>query len=208
MAALDTDGAGVAGRGHRVFASRSTRRASWGLCPRHLVFLPFDHFEGHSPISHFSFEIFYVLVPRRGLANAEPRLQTEHGHFIVCRHRAACVAPEAEGQATRFRCRYHGWTYDLAGRLRGTPEFDGVADTGATGDAAAVSRGAATGTAGATGATGDVTSAGSSVRMSAGRDFAWRIVSAGSGTAVLASVTEASSSGSVFKPGGAMTSGG
>jgi choline monooxygenase len=26
-----------------------------------------------------------------------------------------------------LRCRYHGWTYDLAGRLRGTPEFEGVA---------------------------------------------------------------------------------
>ncbi len=46
----------------------------------------------------------------------------------VCRHRAARVAPEAEGKASRLRCRYHGWTYDLCGRLRGTPEFDGVAD--------------------------------------------------------------------------------
>jgi choline monooxygenase len=46
----------------------------------------------------------------------------------VCRHRAACVVPQAEGRASRLRCRYHGWTYDLAGRLRGTPEFDGVAD--------------------------------------------------------------------------------
>jgi choline monooxygenase len=48
--------------------------------------------------------------------------------FNVCRHRAARVAPDAAGHATRLRCRYHGWTYDLAGRLRGTPEFDGVAD--------------------------------------------------------------------------------
>src|SRR5262249_36920827 len=48
--------------------------------------------------------------------------------YNVCRHRAARVAPDAEGRATRFRCRYHGWTYDLSGRLRGTPEFDGVAD--------------------------------------------------------------------------------
>src|SRR5205807_7655044 len=31
-----------------------------------------------------------------------------------------------EGRATKLRCRYHGWTYDLKGRLRGTPEFDGV----------------------------------------------------------------------------------
>jgi choline monooxygenase len=48
--------------------------------------------------------------------------------YNVCRHRAALVVNEAEGQTTRLRCRYHGWTYDLTGRLRGTPEFDGVAD--------------------------------------------------------------------------------
>ncbi len=48
--------------------------------------------------------------------------------YNVCRHRAARVATEAEGRATRLRCRYHGWTYDLAGRLRGAPEFDGVED--------------------------------------------------------------------------------
>jgi choline monooxygenase len=46
----------------------------------------------------------------------------------VCRHRAAPVMTAACGTATRLRCPYHGWTYDLAGRLRGTPEFDGVAD--------------------------------------------------------------------------------
>jgi choline monooxygenase len=46
----------------------------------------------------------------------------------VCRHRAAPVMTQPEGKASRLRCRYHGWTYDLAGRLRGTPEFDGVAD--------------------------------------------------------------------------------
>jgi choline monooxygenase len=48
------------------------------------------------------------------------------GFFNVCRHRAAPLMTDACGTATRLRCRYHGWTYDLAGRLRGTPEFDGV----------------------------------------------------------------------------------
>jgi choline monooxygenase len=48
--------------------------------------------------------------------------------FNVCRHRAARVACEAEGRAIRLHCRYHGWTYDLTGRLRGVPEFDGVQD--------------------------------------------------------------------------------
>jgi choline monooxygenase len=46
----------------------------------------------------------------------------------VCRHRAARVVEEAAGRTSRLRCPYHGWTYDLTGRLRGTPEFEGVED--------------------------------------------------------------------------------
>jgi choline monooxygenase len=46
----------------------------------------------------------------------------------VCRHKAARVLTEPCGHATKLRCRYHGWTYDLSGKLRGTPEFDGVED--------------------------------------------------------------------------------
>ena len=46
----------------------------------------------------------------------------------VCRHRAAQVINQPEGRAAKLRCRYHGWTYDLQGRLRGTPEWDGVED--------------------------------------------------------------------------------
>lgn len=44
----------------------------------------------------------------------------------VCRHRAAPLLTEPCGHTTKLRCRYHGWTYDLAGQLRGVPEFDGV----------------------------------------------------------------------------------
>jgi choline monooxygenase len=50
------------------------------------------------------------------------------GFYNVCRHRAARMLNEEEGCVKKLRCRYHGWTYDLAGKLRGTPEFDGVAD--------------------------------------------------------------------------------
>ncbi len=39
----------------------------------------------------------------------------------VCRHRAAPVATEPCGKASRLRCRYHGWTYDLAGRSARCP---------------------------------------------------------------------------------------
>src|SRR5262245_39482351 len=41
----------------------------------------------------------------------------------VCRHKAALVMTQPQGVATKLRCCYHGWTYDLCGRLRGTPEF-------------------------------------------------------------------------------------
>lgn len=50
------------------------------------------------------------------------------GFFNICRHRAAPILASACGQTTKLRCRYHGWTYDLRGQLRGTPEFEGVAN--------------------------------------------------------------------------------
>ena len=50
------------------------------------------------------------------------------GFFNVCRHHAAAVMTEAEGRATQMRCPYHGWTYSLAGELKGTPDFSEVCD--------------------------------------------------------------------------------
>src|SRR4051812_12844134 len=41
------------------------------------------------------------------------------GFFNVCRHHAAAVMTEAEGTAAQLRCPYHGWTYSLAGELKG-----------------------------------------------------------------------------------------
>ena len=46
--------------------------------------------------------------------------------FNVCRHHAAAVMTEPAGQAAQLRCPYHGWTYSLAGELKGTPDFSGV----------------------------------------------------------------------------------
>ncbi len=48
------------------------------------------------------------------------------GFFNACRHHAAAVMTEPEGQADQLRCPYHGWTYSLAGELKGTPDFSGV----------------------------------------------------------------------------------
>jgi choline monooxygenase len=79
-----------------------------------------DHLPGNGSFFTFDLAGEPILLVRDG---AELR-----GFYNVCRHRGAQVAAEAQGCASRFRCRYHGWTYDLAGRLRGVPEFERVAD--------------------------------------------------------------------------------
>src|SRR6476661_5187116 len=43
-----------------------------------------------------------------------------------CRHRGNAVCRADEGHATSFMCTYHGWTYDLKGRLVGVPGFKEV----------------------------------------------------------------------------------
>src|SRR5262245_59721645 len=40
-----------------------------------------------------------------------------------CRHRGNGVCRADEGHASNFMCAYHGWTYDLQGRLVGVPGF-------------------------------------------------------------------------------------
>jgi choline monooxygenase len=50
------------------------------------------------------------------------------GFFNVCRHHAAAVMTEPEGQAPQMRCPYHGWTYSLEGDLKGTPDFNEVSN--------------------------------------------------------------------------------
>lgn len=46
----------------------------------------------------------------------------------VCRHKGAEVVAAGAGQDARLRCQYHGWTYDLTGRLRSAPKMAGVQD--------------------------------------------------------------------------------
>jgi len=43
--------------------------------------------------------------------------------YNVCRHRAGPLATCNGRAAKRFRCAYHGWTYELDGRLRAAPEM-------------------------------------------------------------------------------------
>jgi Rieske 2Fe-2S family protein len=49
--------------------------------------------------------------------------------YNVCRHRGTTICTSQSGTLPgRLRCPYHGWTYDLAGRLRSAPHMDEVAD--------------------------------------------------------------------------------
>jgi phenylpropionate dioxygenase-like ring-hydroxylating dioxygenase large terminal subunit len=82
-------------------------------------------FAGHSsaleePGDYFAFEIagqqlFCVLD-----ANSEVR-----AFYNVCQHRAHELVRDA-GNARRFVCPYHGWTYELDGRLRSGPNLKAV----------------------------------------------------------------------------------
>jgi len=44
----------------------------------------------------------------------------------VCRHRAALMVTEPCTKLKQFSCPYHAWAYDLDGRLKSTPYFDGT----------------------------------------------------------------------------------
>lgn len=49
------------------------------------------------------------------------------GFFNVCKHRGGPLALE-DDCAARLQCRYHGWTYELDGRLRAAAEMREAAD--------------------------------------------------------------------------------
>jgi phenylpropionate dioxygenase-like ring-hydroxylating dioxygenase large terminal subunit len=42
-------------------------------------------------------------------------------HFNACRHRGMQVCRAERGNASHYRCPYHGWTYDNRGKLIGVP---------------------------------------------------------------------------------------
>ncbi|AVP98067.1 (2Fe-2S)-binding protein [Ahniella affigens] len=59
-------------------------------------------------------------------------VRDEHGVLRgfenICRHRAGPLATCAGRGAKALRCRYHGWTYTLAGQLRAATEMAGTPD--------------------------------------------------------------------------------
>jgi phenylpropionate dioxygenase-like ring-hydroxylating dioxygenase large terminal subunit len=48
--------------------------------------------------------------------------------YNTCAHRSAQLVGEQQGRRSSFSCRYHSWTYDTKGKLRGAPDFDNFFD--------------------------------------------------------------------------------
>src|ERR1700722_15795642 len=43
-----------------------------------------------------------------------------------CMHRGNAVCRADEGNVKNFMCTYHGWTYDMSGKLVGVPGFENL----------------------------------------------------------------------------------
>ena len=72
-------------------------------------------------------DYFTTRMGEENLVVVRDSTETVRGFFNVCRHRAGPIAKGA-GNASAFRCVYHGWTYGLDGNLKTVPEFQGVQD--------------------------------------------------------------------------------
>jgi choline monooxygenase len=56
------------------------------------------------------------------------KLNKTLGFHNVCRHRASKVILQSEGNCKKIICPYHGWNYDLDGKLSNPSNFFGSAD--------------------------------------------------------------------------------
>jgi len=60
------------------------------------------------------------------------RTGTIRGFFNACPHRGMTVCREKSGSARTFTCFYHGWTFDLQGKLVALPDAAGYSNGGDT----------------------------------------------------------------------------
>ncbi len=67
---------------------------------------------GDYVLRHIVDDTFIVVRDEEGVVRA---------HFDACRHRGMSVCRAEMGNASHFRCPYHGWTYKNDGRLIGIP---------------------------------------------------------------------------------------
>lgn len=70
-------------------------------------------------------DFFTCEVLDQPLVVVRNRSSELRAYYNVCPHRAGVVA-HGRGNRKSLQCKYHGWTYDLDGKLMRAPEFEGV----------------------------------------------------------------------------------
>jgi choline monooxygenase len=120
--------------GAEPLAQASTPPSAWYTDPRiyeleqRTVFPNSWQFVGRTDQLAKSGQYVACEVAREPIAIVRGEDTVLRGFYNVCRHHAAAVLTEAEGTVENLRCPYHGWTYDLEGKLVLAPEFGGVAN--------------------------------------------------------------------------------
>jgi phenylpropionate dioxygenase-like ring-hydroxylating dioxygenase large terminal subunit len=118
----------------RQLATASTPPSSWYTDPsileleRQTVFSRAWQFVGRSDQVRNPGQYITAEVAGEAILVVRGSDNVLRGFFNVCRHHAAAVVTKCEGKAENLRCPYHGWRYDLEGKLILTPEFAGVAN--------------------------------------------------------------------------------
>lgn len=90
---------------------------------RRAIFARSWHLAGHvAQFAHAGDHQYIEIadVPLIVLRDADGALRALHN---VCRHRAGPLAICGDAHRRRLRCRYHGWSYGLDGRLLSAPEM-------------------------------------------------------------------------------------
>ena len=65
----------------------------------------------------------FMGLPLVILRDKQDRIRVFHN---VCSHRGMILVHEEMSVQGALRCRYHSWSYDLAGNLKGTPHLGGI----------------------------------------------------------------------------------
>jgi 3-phenylpropionate/trans-cinnamate dioxygenase alpha subunit len=98
------------------------------------VFAPSWLFLAHTDQFHKPGDFFSTYMGEDPVIVTRDKNGTIRAFLNSCRHRGARVCRADFGQTRNFTCTYHGWSYDLEGKLVSVPNLDGYPDTFDTAD--------------------------------------------------------------------------
>ena len=87
-------------------------------------------FSSELPQAGYAKPIDFMGLPILLIKDRENNIKVFHN---VCSHRGMILVPEEGPVRNLLRCRYHSWSYDLAGELKSTPHIGGVGHSSADG---------------------------------------------------------------------------